>query len=190
MLRFARALSLSVCAAAVLLASLRAAASVAIAYDLSRLVGASEHVVSGRVTRTASRYLGSQIVTDVHVEVDATGKGRSQRGEALDYVELGGSVEGITMRVEGATHPAIGDEALFFLARHPSGVLVAVGLSQGVMPIREVGGRRLVHPGGAGLVLMSRDRQGRPIPATPALSEPTPVEDVLDRVRAIAGGAP
>jgi len=175
-------------ALAVLLFAAPALASMVVAYDLERLVGESEDVVIARVVRTSSRYLGAQIVTDVELVVDASGKGDRRSGETLTFVTLGGSVDGITMRVEGAAYVAPGDEAMFFLGRHASGLRIPVGLAQGVMPIRTSGGQRFVHPGGAGLVLMRRDANGRAVPGAPALEEPIPVDELVDRVRTIASG--
>lgn len=178
-----------VCAAvAVVLLAAPAYASIVVAYDLERLVGESEDVVSARVVRTSSRYLGPQIVTDVELVVDTVGKGGSRDGQTMSFVTLGGSVDGITMRVEGAAYVAPGDEAVFFIARHESGLRIPVGLSQGVMPIRGRGAARRVHPGGAGLVLMRRDSNGRAVPGAAAIDAPMPVDELIDRVRTIAGG--
>lgn len=164
-----------------------ASASMVFAYDLPRLVSASEQVVDARVTRTLPRYQGSQIVTEVEVVVRAAGKGSARAGEVLTFVVLGGTVGDVVMRVEGAPRLAPGDEAVLFLGRHSSGALTTVGLSQGVLPIRDAGGIRQAHPGGAGLVLVRRDASGRPVPGSPAIESPVAVDALLGQVRSLDG---
>lgn len=167
-------------------------ASVVAAYDLAELTRQSEHVVVARVEATSARYdERRQIVTDVLVRVGEVGKGRAHQGEVLQMVVLGGAVGDVAMRVEGSFQPRVDDEAVFFLARHSTGHLVPVGLSQGVMPVALRDGRRMVMPGGAGLVLMRREASGRMVAGGPALDAPEAVESLVDRVRALAGtGAP
>lgn len=166
-----------------------ALASVAAGLDLATLVARSEHAVAGEVQATTCRYdAEGRIVTDVLVRVDEVGKGPARRGDVLQLLVLGGSVGGVTMRVEGGASLTEGEHALLFVERHATGNLIPVGLSQGVMPIRDEGGRRVVHPGGGGLALLRRDEHGRMVPTTAALTEPEELGSLLERVRALAAG--
>lgn len=167
-----------------------ATASVVVGYDLGELVERSEHAVAAEVQATSSRYDDrGRIVTDVEIRVDEVGKGRARRGETLALVVLGGSIGEVTMRVEGGVRLAPGDRAMLFLERHPSGPLVPVGLSQGVLPIRETASGRQVLPGGAGLALVRARPDGRMVPTPSALSGPEDLDALLERVRSLAGGA-
>lgn len=167
-------------------------ASVVSGYDLPTLVTRSEQAVAVQVEETSARYdEHGQIVTDVIARVSEVGKGRARPGEVVQFVIVGGSVGSVTMRVEGSVRFSRGDDVMLFLERHRSGHLIPVGLSQGVMRIVMREGQRHVMPGGAGLVLMSRDPSGRMVPTGPALDAPEPVASFVDRVRALAGsGAP
>lgn len=166
-----------------------ALASVVVGLDLPSLVARSEHAVAAHVQATSSRYdADGRIVTDVLVQVDEVAKGPARRGEVLQLLLLGGTVQGLTMRVEGAATLREGEQAMLFLERHPTGHLIPVGLSQGVMPIRETNGRRMVSPGGASLALVRRDGHGRMVPCEAALTQDEELGSLLDRVRGLARG--
>lgn len=164
-----------------------ALASVVVGLDLPALVGRSEHAVAARVMATSARYdAEGRIVTDVLVRVDEVGKGPARPGEELQLLLLGGTLGDLTMRVEGGAVLQRGERAMLFLERHPSGHLIPVGLSQGVMRIRETNGRTMVSPGGHALSLVRRDAHGRMVPAAPALAADEELGSLLDRVRDLA----
>jgi hypothetical protein len=86
------------------------------------------------------------------------------------------------MHVEGEPHLEIGQRYLLFLARSPAGTLRPVGMSQGVMPVQDRAGERVVMPGGGGLALVQPGPGGRLAPAPGALLYPEPYVDVRARV--------
>ena len=164
-----------------------ALASVVEAMSLETLVHASEHVVVATAVAQRSRWDGpGRIVTDVTLEIETAPKGDGRRGQALEVVCLGGSVDGVGMRVEGAPRFQAGASHLVFAERHAeTGYLVPSGLSQGVMRIEASGGRRVVQPGGHGLALVQRSSSGQLLRSAPAVMHPRDLEDVLVEIRAL-----
>jgi hypothetical protein len=166
-------------------AAVPAAASIAEALSLEGLVHTSDHVVVATAVATESRWDGpDRIVTDVTLAVSERMKGRSRAGDSLVVTFVGGAVDGIGMRVEGAPRFAMGRPHLVFAGNHrETGYVVPTGLSQGVMPIEESEGRRFVHPGGAGLALVTRSASGALLRAAPAVMHRRALDDVLAEIR-------
>jgi hypothetical protein len=159
-------------------------ASVGQGLTLDELVARSDEIVFARAVASESRFEGGRIVTEIELERVETIRGGD--GERLTLVTPGGAVGDVGMRVEGAPRVDVGTEAVLFGRRTAQGVR-AVGMSQGVFPVRTREGRPWVHPSGEGIVLLRRDAQGRLARVAPPLAEPMVLDSFLEQVRVRAG---
>jgi hypothetical protein len=110
-------------------------------------------------------------------------KGPSSVGSQLVMTQLGGVLGDLGMHIEGEPHLDPGQRYVLFL--YPASdhrTLRPVGMSQGVMPLREQNGDTIVYPGGAGLSLVQRVAGGQLMPAPPALVHPEPWDQVRARI--------
>jgi hypothetical protein len=177
---------LSSALAVALLLSPGARASVSRALSLAELVSSADHIVLARAGQRHSRWHhnGKLIVTDVSLRVESALKGDARPGETLTATVLGGKLEGLGLQVPGAASFETGARAIVFLYQsEPSGDLRVVGMSQGVLPLREQDGATMVIPGGSGAALMQQDDSGALRPAPDALAVPRPMLDVVDEIR-------
>ena len=134
-----------------------AEASIGRALDLAELVRRADRIaLVTALDRQSSWDARGRIVTDTRLRVDRSLKGGP--AEAPIVVRcFGGEIGEIGMRVEGEPSFEPGARALVFLRAQGAGPMRPVGLSQGVLPVRELGGREMVLPGGAGLLLQRRE---------------------------------
>jgi hypothetical protein len=161
-------------------------ASVVAALSLEELTHRSEDVWLARCVGESSRYDDrGRIVTDLTLSLDDSMKGRHRRGEETVITVLGGVVGDVGMQVPGEARMAVGDEALVFVRTARDGRRHAVGLSQGVLPVRRDSGRPMVHPGSSGLHLVRGTPGARMDPAQGALTGPVPLDEMVSRVRTI-----
>jgi len=153
-------------------------AAVLIAMDLPALVEQSDLIVVASAQKQSSRYVNKLIVTDVTLNVSSTLKGSTKPGEPVVVTHLGGAVGDVGLNVPGAASFRIGESAVVFLRRVPSGEWNVTGMSQGIMKIT---GQEVV-PGGSGAELMERDQEGRLVdlkkPAAPRV-----LPDLLSEIR-------
>lgn len=174
-------------AALVALAASPARATLSEALSLNDLVRQSEHVVL--VTCVGEQSLRDdrdRIVTDYAIRVDEVSRGPAQPGQTLTLRRLGGELGDLGMRIEGEPRLAVGERYLVFL--YAAGdVLRPVGMSQGVLPVSDDGGVLVVHPGGAGLGLVTRGPDGRLVPSPPALQSEEPWERLRERLDTVRG---
>jgi hypothetical protein len=176
--------ALSVLATA--LAPIRPArASVLEALEMRDLVHAAHEIVVASTRSARSRYDGPRIITES--VVDVTERVRGGTTSELHVVTLGGSVDGVGMRVEGAAHLPVGERAVLFLRRtHRGTTLTPVGMAQGVLPVApDAGGQDMVLPGARGLALMRRVAHGQLMPAPAALTQPRPLAELLTEIEAL-----
>lgn len=168
-----------------LLVPLAATASTMLALDLGQLTRAADEVVVGEVIGLQAEPIRGGIITRVTVRVEAAVAGRAGEGDELEIVVPGGEFDGIGMLVHGAPRLVHGRQYLLFLRRHAPEYQV-VGMAQGAWPLRRASdtGRLMVTlpPNLPGLV---RARDGRLEPARPAIDRPTPLDDVILRVREV-----
>jgi hypothetical protein len=166
-------------------------ATISRALSLPELVDRADHVVLATcVDARAFRDGRRRIVTDYTVRVDEAVKGEARPGTTLTMRSLGGVIGDLGMRVEGEPHLTVGERYLLFLRALPDGrTLRPVGMSQGVMPVRDEGGIPTVQPGGGGMTLRQRVRGGQLVPAPPALLHPEPFPELRERMREMVDGA-
>ncbi len=177
-------------AAALLIGALagasRASASVTTALSLEELTGRADDVWLARCVRSASRYdEQGRIVTDLTLAVDDSMKGRRRAGEQAEMTVLGGVVGDVGMQVPGEAHLAVGDEAIVFLRTGRDGRRHAVGMSQGVLPVRRGPAGPMVHPGASGLHLVPSTPGSGTARATGAIEEARPLGEMVSRIRSI-----
>ncbi|MEM9191317.1 MAG: hypothetical protein AAGF12_19245 [Myxococcota bacterium] len=167
----------------------QARATTVAALDLVELVRRSDKVVSAVVVGMETRYdARRRIVTDVTVEVAESMKGGAQPGERIVVRCLGGEVGDVGMRVPGEPRFEVGDETMLFL-RMQGGVHRAVGMSQGVLPIRlDDRGYRMALPGGEGLHLVRPASRGQLQHAPGALVAPVPLHELTNQIRTLVDG--
>jgi len=169
-----------------------ASATVMAALGMNELVAQADEVFVGSVVSQRARWDDrGRIVTDVMFAVEQTAKGAARVGATITIVRFGGAIGDVGMRIEGEPMFDDGERALVFARRvgGPRGMLRPVGMSQGVMPVRDGAWGVMVHPGGAGLALTQRLAGGALAPAPAALVSPRRLDAVLAEIHAIAGGA-
>src|SRR5690349_4372213 len=82
---------------------------------LAELSSEADHVVVARAIEKRSRWEGRRIVTDVTMVVSETAKGPAKVGERVIVTVMGGSVDGIGMKVIGEARFRVGEDCLVFL---------------------------------------------------------------------------
>jgi len=161
---------------------------------LGELVRQADRVVVARVEARVSRWEGGRIVTDVTLRVEETAKGDARVGERVVVTTMGGSVDGIGMKVVGEAAFVKGETALVFLTALDAtwaGVRAweVVGMAQGRMPVTvdAATGLRQVRADLAGASLLVKDRRGKSVvtAAVGARLRPRPLTDVVAEVRAL-----
>jgi hypothetical protein len=160
-------------------------ASVGEALTLDELVDRSDEIVLVRAVSSESRYEGGQIVTEIELERLETVRSKKTDDEPLRLVTPGGAVGNIGMKVEGAARIPVGTVAMLFARGTPRG-LRAVGMAQGVFPVRMREGKPWVYPSGEGIALYRTDARGRLSPAHPPIPEPMELDAFLAVVRSQA----
>jgi hypothetical protein len=166
-------------------------ASMVRALSLEQLVAAADHVVLARAEeRQSRRHLdGRLIVTDVSLRVERTLKGDAQQGGSLVATRLGGRLQDIALQVPGEATFALGQRAIVFLRQaEPYGELRVVGMSQGVLPVRDRSDDTpaMVTPGGGSTALVQRDvATGKLTLAPAALGDEEPLTDLLSRIESL-----
>ena len=174
----------ALCAAAALaLTAATAGATIIDALTMEQLVARADHIVVATVVERTSLWNGhGQIATDVTLQVERSLEGDSQPGQPLVVRRIGGEVGDVGMTVAGAPRFEVGGRYLLFLERRGEH-LRTVGMSQGVMPVRNGATGPIVHPGGGGLMLVRQASTGAMEAAPGALPGPLPAARVMDDLR-------
>lgn len=161
-----------------------ARATISEALSLGDLVRRADHVVvASAIGESARRDARNRIVTDYTVRVEEVMKGDARPGDVLVMTRIGGVIGDLGMRVEGEPSLELGQRYVLFLDRLSDGrTLRPVGMSQGVLPVREQSGEPMVLPGGDGLSLVQRVQGGRLVAAPAALLHPTRLVELRERV--------
>jgi hypothetical protein len=184
-MRLSRRLIAMLAPVAALAISAPAFASLILALDLPTLVTRSDQISVVDVVSTKAGWNAEhdRIVTTIDVTVVDCWKGAAAQGSHVQIVQPGGTVDELTMRVEGMPHFQRGERALLFLrgkAEHAS----VVGMAQGKRPVSRQTGRWMVS---------APDRSGadfvRTTPASGSIFtvRPRPLEDLRGEVRTLVG---
>ncbi|HEY3354132.1 MAG TPA: hypothetical protein VGQ83_12840 [Polyangia bacterium] len=179
--------------AGVVLAAVPASASVIVQLDVPTLAARADGIVRGRVVDQRARWDAqhTRIFTDVRVAVDQVYKGPGAPGDVIVVTRLGGSVDGVGMKVAGEAAFVLGEEALVFLRRQAAGGRLyhtVLGMAQGKLTVvRGPRGAQVVQSAAlAGLRLVAPGPGRRVRPAAP----PPAVRPLADVERAIRAALP
>jgi hypothetical protein len=156
-----RVIVLSVVASVVVAWPGPAGATVMLKLDLPQMVGGSDVIFVGKAIKTHSRWTKDRrhIVTDTTFKVEQGIRGVAP-GKAVVVRRLGGTVDGVGMRVSGTPQFKKNDQVLLFTEKR-GGHRYVVGMKQGVFRIhRESSGRLMVRTHLAGLELAKRTSSG------------------------------
>lgn len=102
------------------------------AFDRTAQVAGSELIITGRVLAAWSDWTPdrSAVVTDVEIELDEVWKG-IPLSDRIVVRTLGGTVDGVTLEVDGAARFVNGEEVLLFLDEQADGSLTPWGMRFG-----------------------------------------------------------
>ena len=134
-------------AATWLLVALTAHATTVIAPDFDSLVSKADYVVRATVKSVTSEFRatpqGRAIFTKVELEVLETITGIPPSPLVLEM--LGGTVDGVTMRVDGTPKFHVGDEDILFVQNNGRQYYPLVGIMNGKYPVkRDASGAAIV----------------------------------------------
>ena len=125
-------------AVALVLAIIPAHATTVIAQDFNSLVSGADYVVRAVVKSVTSEYRttprGQAIFTKVELQVVETITGTPPQPLVLQV--LGGTVDGVTMRVEGVPQFHVGDEDILFVQNNGTQFFPLVGIMNGKYPVK------------------------------------------------------
>ena len=123
---------------ALLLMAIPARATSVIAPDFDHLVSGADYVVRAVVKSVTSEYRttpqGKAIFTKVELQVLETITGTPPSPLVLEM--LGGTVDGVTLRVEGTPRFHVGDEDILFVQNNGRQYYPLVGIMNGKYPIK------------------------------------------------------
>ncbi len=103
--------------------------------DLARL---ATEVIHGEVISTKTYWddTHQNILTGVRVQVSDCYKGKSTRGATVSLVQLGGTLDGLTMDYSGRPAFRVGESIVVFARPNQRNDLLVVGLKQGKLAVR------------------------------------------------------
>ena len=103
--------------------------------DLARL---ATEVIHGEVISTKTYWddAHKNILTGVRVQVSDCYKGKSTRGATVSLVQLGGTLDGLTMDYSGRPTFRVGENLVVFARPNQRNELLVVGLKQGKLAVR------------------------------------------------------
>ncbi len=186
---FARAAWFLPASLALFAVSAPVSATLTVALDLRELITEADHILVVTAVSEEAR-LGplDRIFTDTTLRVEERihGPQSAREGSLVVLRSLGGVLGGVGLRVEGEPSFALGERALVF-GQMRGAELRAIGMSQGVMPMRRLGsGADMILPGGQGLALSQVGSDGRIRSAPGALMAPTGADEFMAQVRELS----
>jgi len=150
-------------------------ASLILALDLPTLVSRADNIAVVDVVSIKAAWNPShqRILTTIDLAVVDSWKGTAAPATHILVVQPGGTVDDITMTVDGMTHFVPGERALVFLRGRPERASV-VGMAQG---------KRIVHRerGNQRWMVSAPDRAGADFVRTRQIPGPAPVFETHDR---------
>jgi len=125
--------------------------------SLEQMVERSERIVAGRCVRAWPAWDANRTAIWTHYEVQVSDPLKGGAASTITVSEPGGTVDGVTMLIEGMPQYQVGDEVVVFLYRTPIGFWRTRGLGQGKFRVAD--GK--VRGEGSGVVLV--DPAGPPV---------------------------
>jgi hypothetical protein len=103
--------------------------------DLARL---ATEVIHGQVVSTKTYWddAHKNILTGINVQVSDCYKGKAARGAVVSLVQLGGTLDGLTMDYSGRPIFRTGEDIVVFARPNQRNELLVVGLKQGKLAVR------------------------------------------------------
>jgi hypothetical protein len=172
-------------AALIALAGAPARASLVLALDLSQLTARAERVVVAEVLSVSPRWDTDHRSIYSTIELAVAERWKGDAAARLTIVQLGGEVDGVTMRVHGLPSFTVGERAVLFLQGAP-GAAQLVGLGQGKRVLRFDGRRWMAEPGDRSAAVRLDGGRLVPVAPEPALS----LDELRDRVRGLVRRSP
>lgn len=103
--------------------------------SLAELVAQSDFILRGRVARAWAAMDSENRFIWTHYQVQVSSTLKGQQGAAIVIGEPGGTLNGMTLRVPGATEYAVGEDVTVFLYRTPIGYLRTTNYGEGKFTI-------------------------------------------------------
>jgi hypothetical protein len=164
-----------------------ASGSILQALDLDELVAQSDQILLGKVVFSESFQRPNGALGTWHrIQIERDLRGNAAEEREVIVETLGGRMGDVAMQVAGEPTFVVGERVVLF-AREGRGraSLRPVGMAQGVMRIRELGGIETVSQSRAGMMLLRRDASGRWQKSRGALPSVERLDIFLREVRAI-----
>ncbi len=95
------------------------------------LTDSSDMIVTGKVTKTWTAWDASRHYIWTHYEVEVAATQKGARTTAVELSEPGGTAEGLTMAIAGASKYSVGEDVMLFLNKMPNGLIRTTGWGQG-----------------------------------------------------------
>jgi hypothetical protein len=171
--------------AALLAVGAPARASLVLALDLPQLTARAERVVVAEVLSVSARWDSEHRSIYSTVELAVAERWKGDAGAHLTVVQLGGEVDGVTMRVHGLPAFTAGERAVLFL-QGPAVAAQLVGLGQGKRIVRFDGRRWMAEPGDRSAAVRLEGGRVLPAPSEATLS----LDELRDRVRGLVRRSP
>lgn len=158
--------------------------------NLQQLVDASELVVRGRAVHQESFWQDRRIVTRVRVAVDEVWVGRVPASREVDVLTLGGVVDGIGQRVDGAAVLPAGEDLVVQLSSGADHALWPVALSQGVWVLAQEPSQKTLSASASIPIAVSRPSTDRLVASrhNPVVPMPTTVQALKAAILEAAHG--
>jgi hypothetical protein len=161
-------------------------ASVVQKLTIEQLLERADHVIVATPFEKRARWNARrQIVTDVKIRIAEVLKGRHKTGTDIVITRLGGELDDIAMRVDGAARLVLGQTAVMFLREVPQmREIRVVGMSQGILPLQQQVDSVVVLPGGQGQTQLDSTTNAPVVETThQTLTTPLPADQLLNKLR-------
>ena len=146
------------------------------------MVRKASAIVRGTVLQASPRWEGGLIVTDIKIQVARVFKGKGLSGRnVVTMVQLGGTLDGKTLKVSGNSSYQVGEEVVLFM--EPSGSdLVEMGIGAGKFVVDRHGPQPMIKRelGGVAFVRVT-GKVAKPI-ARPEIAAPENLSSFETRI--------
>lgn len=123
------------CLLFVLLSATLARATTLVQMDLDDLTSQSQTVVYGKIVSSRTEWDRSHSVIYTFYTVQPIQYLKGQLGSTFELQEMGGTLDGLTMKVPSAPEFKAGQEAVLFVWTDPLGRNLVIGMEQGAVGI-------------------------------------------------------
>jgi hypothetical protein len=121
-------------------------ATVMIAHSIDEMAATADAIVVGVARARTARWDHGHIVTDATIEVATSVTGPFATGSTVTVTTPGGVIGDTGQNVAGSPTLETGSRYVLLLRHAPGGWWEPIGLSQGVLPVRDVSGTAMTFP--------------------------------------------